>query len=105
MNSLQQQAKFDAFLKEFNTERPHEAIEMKCPAEFYRPSTWAYLCEALESTREDLAVTAFERLFKECGVGCRQRLLGKSVNRDAISLVGRYTEVLHAKTALGSRER
>jgi transposase InsO family protein len=42
MNSLQQQAKFDAFLHEFNTERPHEAIAMKCPAELYTPSTRTY---------------------------------------------------------------
>jgi transposase InsO family protein len=28
-NSLQQQAKFDAFREEFNTERPHEALGMK----------------------------------------------------------------------------
>jgi transposase InsO family protein len=28
MNSLQQQAKFDAFVQEFNTERPHQAIAM-----------------------------------------------------------------------------
>jgi hypothetical protein len=32
-NSLQQQERFDAFIHEFNTERPHEALEMKCPAE------------------------------------------------------------------------
>jgi len=42
MNSLQQQAKFDAFLREFNTERPHEALGMQCPAEVYRPSTHPY---------------------------------------------------------------
>ncbi len=42
MNSLQQQAKFDAFLHEFNTERPHEALAMKCPAELYQPSTRTY---------------------------------------------------------------
>ncbi len=42
MNSLQQQAKFDAFLQEFNTERPHEAIGMKCPAERYTPSSRTY---------------------------------------------------------------
>jgi hypothetical protein len=34
-NMLQQQAKFDAFLEEFNKERPHEALHMKCPAEIY----------------------------------------------------------------------
>lgn len=41
-NALQQQAKFDAFVDEFNNERPHEALEMKCPSEIYRPSTKAY---------------------------------------------------------------
>jgi transposase InsO family protein len=42
MNSLQQQAKFDAFAAEFNTERPHEALAMKCPADIYRPSPRPY---------------------------------------------------------------
>ena len=41
-NSLQQQARFDDFLKEFNEERPHEALGMKTPAEVYRPSTRPY---------------------------------------------------------------
>jgi transposase InsO family protein len=42
LNSLQQQAKFDAFVQEFNTERPHEALAMKCPAEFYSASPRSY---------------------------------------------------------------
>lgn len=42
LNSLQQQAKFDAFVEEFNTERPHEALGMKCPADVYTPSTRPY---------------------------------------------------------------
>jgi transposase InsO family protein len=42
LNSLQQQAKFDAFVQEFNTERPHEALAMKCPAEFYSVSPRSY---------------------------------------------------------------
>jgi transposase InsO family protein len=42
MNSLQQQAKFDAFVLEFNCERPHEALAMKCPAEIYMPSPRVY---------------------------------------------------------------
>jgi hypothetical protein len=41
-NSLQQQAKFDDFVHEFNRERPHEALGMKCPAEVYTPSTREY---------------------------------------------------------------
>jgi transposase InsO family protein len=42
MNSLQQQARFDAFMDEFNNERPHEALAMKMPAEVYVPSTRPY---------------------------------------------------------------
>jgi hypothetical protein len=42
MNSLQQQAKFDAFVEEFNTERPHEALAMKCPVDAYTASTRTY---------------------------------------------------------------
>ncbi len=41
-NSLQQQARFDEFLSEFNTERPHEALGMRCPVEAYRPSSRPY---------------------------------------------------------------
>ena len=42
VNSLQQQERFDAFLREFNTERPHEALDMKCPAELYTAAARAY---------------------------------------------------------------
>ena len=41
-NLLQQQAKFDAFLEEFNQERPHEALNMQCPAELYSSSCRPY---------------------------------------------------------------
>ena len=41
-NSLQQQARFDAFQSEFNTKRPHEALAMKMLAEVYRPSARLY---------------------------------------------------------------
>jgi hypothetical protein len=41
-NSLQQQARFDAFMSEFNEERPHEALAMGCPAELYTASVRAY---------------------------------------------------------------
>ena len=41
-NLLQQQAKFDAFIEEFNFERPHEALHMQCPAQVYSPSARPY---------------------------------------------------------------
>lgn len=39
---LQQQARFDDFIREFNEERPHEALNMRHPAEIYRPSDRLY---------------------------------------------------------------
>lgn len=42
VNVLQQQATFDSFIHDFNHERPHEALDMKYPAEVYAPSPRAY---------------------------------------------------------------
>lgn len=42
MNTLQQQARFDSFIEEFNQERPHEALAMKTPGEVYTPSPRTY---------------------------------------------------------------
>lgn len=39
---LQQQQRFDAFRREFNDERPHEALGMRCPAERYTASPRPY---------------------------------------------------------------
>jgi transposase len=39
---LQQQAKFDAFVYEFNNERPHKALDMNYPADVYKPSKRPY---------------------------------------------------------------
>lgn len=42
INTLQQQARFDDFVREFNTERPHEALAMRTPAEAYSASPRPY---------------------------------------------------------------
>lgn len=41
-NLLQQQEIFDAFIDEFNTQRPHQALDMKFPTELYAPSLKPY---------------------------------------------------------------
>jgi putative transposase len=41
-NLLQQQEKFDYFKQEYNTERPHQALDMKCPSEVYKKSEVIY---------------------------------------------------------------
>src|SRR5262249_50454006 len=73
MNTLQQQAKFDEFIQEFNQQRPHEALDMKCPAEVYTPSTRLYrgLPDVTYPLHDrDITVTA-------CGRIC---LLRKKIN-------------------------
>ncbi len=42
MNSLQQQARSDDFVREFNHHRPHEALAMMTQAEIYRTATRSY---------------------------------------------------------------
>ena len=41
-NFLQQQAKFDDFIDCYNHDRPHQALDMKYPAELYSPSPRPY---------------------------------------------------------------
>jgi putative transposase len=41
-NVLQQQARFDAFVDQFNQERPHQALGMKVPADLYTRSARVY---------------------------------------------------------------
>jgi transposase InsO family protein len=94
-NSLQQQARFDRFLDEFNRERPHEAIAMRCPAEVYSPSPRPYagLPElAYPFHDRDILVTACGRICMHrkkiniSGVLAGQRLGIKEVD-DGIWLV------------------
>lgn len=64
-NALAQQERFDAFLAEFNGERPHEALAMKRPADIYIPSPRPYrgLTEIEYPFHDrDLLVTACGRL-------------------------------------------
>lgn len=42
VNFLAQQARFDNFVNEFNTERPHEALNMRTPDDVYLPSSRPY---------------------------------------------------------------
>jgi putative transposase len=42
-NFLQQQAKFDQFIRIYNQERPHQALNMRYPAELYAPSPRPYI--------------------------------------------------------------
>ncbi len=70
MNSLQQQARFDAFVHEFNEERPHEALAMKRPAEVYAPSA-----KPFDGRLPELAYPLHDRdvLVTACGRICMYR--------------------------------
>jgi transposase InsO family protein len=69
MNSLQQQARFDDFVREYNAERPHEALAMKCPAEVYAPSPRPY------TGLPELSYPMHDRqvIVTSCGRICMQR--------------------------------
>ena len=41
-NVLQQQARFDAFIQQYNQDRPHQALDMKVPADLYTRSPRVY---------------------------------------------------------------
>ncbi len=69
MNTLQQQASFDAFVAEFNSERPHEALAMKTPLDVYTASPRVY------TGLPELSYPLHERevLVTACGRICMHR--------------------------------
>jgi putative transposase len=57
-NVLQQQAVFDAFVERYNRERPHQALDMKVPADVYTPSPRVYRgLEEIDYPFHDFSVT------------------------------------------------
>jgi putative transposase len=82
-NVLQQQARFDAFIDRFNRERPHQALGMKVPAEFYTRSARVY--RGLEDLTypfhdQTIAVTHCGRIcFKGRKVNLSQVFAGQQV--------------------------
>ena len=68
-NFLQQQARFDDFIDCYNNERPHQALNMQCPAERYQPSSRPYRgLPDLDYPLHDKAVTV-----TTCGRICFNR--------------------------------
>ncbi len=69
-NLLQQQEKFFAFVDEYNNERPHQALEMKCPRDVYERSQKQY------RGLPDLTYPGFDKtlLITSCGRICMNRM-------------------------------
>ena len=68
-NMLQQQDKFEDFIQQYNYDRPHEALSMKTPAEFYQASERVYQgLPDLEYHFHDKSV-----VITECGRLCLDR--------------------------------
>ena len=65
-NVLQQQARFDTFVTRYNHERPHQALEMKVPADLYTRS--AHLYRGLEDLSYPFADATFT--VTHCGRIC-----------------------------------
>jgi len=71
-NLLQQQERFDAFVEEFNHERPHEALSMKRPADVYSASPRALpknLPELAYPTHDDVLLVNRHGHVQVPGVG------------------------------------
>lgn len=68
-NHLQQQVRFDDFVREYNTERPHEGLAMATPAEIYTPSSRVY--DGLPDI--DYPFHDREVLITSCGRICMHR--------------------------------
>jgi transposase InsO family protein len=69
-NLLAQQDQLDRFRDDFNERRPHEALKMKCPADFYKPSLKRFPDRLPEPTypNHDLVRKVYESgsvLFRE----------------------------------------
>jgi putative transposase len=69
-NLLQQQETFDQFKQQFNCERPHQALYMKCPADIYQRSSRTY------SGLPDITYPDYDQtlLISNCGKLCFKRL-------------------------------
>jgi putative transposase len=68
-NFLQQQARFDEFIDCYNGQRPHQALNMKYPAELYEPSTRPYRgLQELDYPFHDRTITV-----TQCGRLCMGR--------------------------------
>lgn len=82
-NLLQQQEKFDIFTQEFNTQRPHQALDMRYPNEIYRYSTRPYKgIQELSYPFHDRTVTVTNcgRLcFKKKKINLSSTLAGQDV--------------------------
>ena len=68
-NVLQQQARFDTFVRQYNEDRPHQALAMKVPADVYTHSPRAYHgLEDLDYPFHDQTITV-----TNCGRICFKR--------------------------------
>ena len=70
MNQLQQQEKFFAFSEEYNFERPHQALAMKCPGDLYEKSPRLY------KGLTDITYPGFDKtlLISNCGRICIKKM-------------------------------
>lgn len=86
-NLLQQQEAFDAFVDEFNRERPHEGIDMKRPAELYTASLRPY-----PERLPDVDYSTYDDVLKVASNGGIRMALRKSIHLSS-ALAGEYVGI------------
>src|ERR1700684_1740120 len=72
-NFLQQQARFDQFIRVFNQQRPHQALNMKYPAELYQPSPRSYTgLPDIDYPMHDKTIVATSQVFAGQAVAIKE---------------------------------
>jgi len=88
------QAALDEWRHSFNHERPHEALDLRCPGELYRPSPRAYEGTPEDLTYESLAARRVQRQgyihWQDQRVFVSEALRGWSVGLEPLAL-GKWT--------------
>jgi putative transposase len=82
-----QQARFDAFKREYNEERPHEALKQRTPTEFYEASRRAFPKRLDEPTYPSWFEVATVNRHGQVKVGGRLHFISNAVRNERVGLV------------------
>ena len=99
-NFLQQQERFDRFIECYNQDRPHQALDMRYPAELYQLSTRPY------QGLSDLEYPFHDRtlIVTQCGRLCfgrRKINLSQVFAGQAVGVMGGLQMRMHQRGARG----
>ncbi len=107
INVLEQQRFLNDWRESFNTERPHEAINMKTPVELYTPSRHAYTGEALEIVYPEHYGVRLVNSTGAIKLNCKQRFVSEALASWPVGLEFQHDDlkIWFADICLGVTDR